>query len=367
MRPDGSLRDRFERGLAAPICLTWEITWACNLACVHCLSSSGRRDPDELTTAEAMGLIDEFAALKVFYVNVGGGEPTIRSDFFELLEYAVGRSVGVKFSTNGTRITKDRARRLAAMDYVDVQVSLDGSNREVNDAVRGQGSFDAATAALRALADAGFVRPKLSVVVTRHNVAQLDELDALAAGFGAQLRLTRLRPAGRAVERFEALRPTAAQNRDLYSWLCDHPDTLTGDSFFHLSALGEPLDGLNLCGAGRVVCLVDPVGDVYACPFTIHESFRAGSIRDGGFGAVWRDSALFAELRGPGSAGACTSCGSYDACRGGCMAAKFFTGMPLDGPDPDCVLGHGDAPVALPVALRPRPDRDHSTLAAIGV
>ena len=60
------------------------------------------------------------------------------------------------------------------------------------------------------------------------------------------------------------------------------PDVLTGDSFFHLSALGDPLPGLNLCGAGRVVCLIDPVGDVYACPFVIHDEFLAGNIRDTG-------------------------------------------------------------------------------------
>ncbi len=57
---------------------------------------------------------------------------------------------------------------------------------------------------------------------------------------------------------------------------------------------------------------------------------------------VWRASDLFTELREPQSAGACSSCGSYDACRGGCMASKFFTGLPLDGPDPECVHGHGE-------------------------
>ena len=57
------------------------------------------------------------------------------------------------------------------------------------------------------------------------------------------------------------------------------PEVLTGDSFFHLSALGSPLEGLNLCGAGRVVCLIDPVGDVYACPFVIHDEFLAGNVR----------------------------------------------------------------------------------------
>ena len=118
---------------------------------------------------------------------------------------------------------------------------------------------------------------------------------------------------------------------------------LTGDSFFHLGGYGAALPGLNLCGAGRVVCLIDPVGDVYACPFAIHDAFLAGNVRDpGGFTDVWRESELFAELRSPQTGGACASCGLFDACRGGCMAAKFFTGLPLDGPDPECVLGHGE-------------------------
>ena len=105
------LIEHFEYGLDAPICLTWELTYACNLACVHCLSSSGRRDPRELSTAEAKGVVDELARMQVFYVNIGGGEPTVRPDFWELLDYAVAHHVGVKFSTNGFRITPERARR----------------------------------------------------------------------------------------------------------------------------------------------------------------------------------------------------------------------------------------------------------------
>ena len=49
----------------------------------------------------------------------------------------------------------------------------------------------------------------------------------------------------------------------------------------------------------------------------------------------------------------------FDACRGGCMAAKFFTGLPLDGPDPECVLGHGEAALAA-AAAPPKPSVDHS-------
>ena len=199
------LIDRFEQGLDAPICLTWELTYACNLACVHCLSSSGRRDPHELSTDECKALIDEFERMQIFYVNIGGGEPTIRSDFWELVDYATAHHVGVKFSTNGSRISEAVAARLAGSDYVDVQISLDGATAEVNDAVRGDGSYATAVTAMERLAAAGFAGFKLSVVVTRHNVGQLDDFKAIADRYGAQLRLTRLRPSGLGMARVRPL------------------------------------------------------------------------------------------------------------------------------------------------------------------
>ena len=366
--PVPRLIEQFERGLDAPICLTWELTYACNLACVHCLSSSGKRDPRELSTEQCKAIIDELERMQVFYVNIGGGEPTVRPDFWELLDYATEHHVGVKFSTNGVRITPEVAARLAASDYVYVQISLDGATAKVNDDVRGEGSFDMAIRALENLAAAGFADAKISVVVTRHNVTQLDDFKALADRFGATLRITRLRPSGRGADVWDELHPTAQQQVQLYDWLVAKGDRiLTGDSFFHLSGLGAPgaLAGLNMCGAGRVVCLIDPVGDVYACPFAIHDRFLAGNVLSdsvngsGGFDNVWKNSALFTELRQPQSAGACGSCGHYDACRGGCMAAKFFTGLPLDGPDPECVQGYGE-PALAAVRDKPRPGADHS-------
>jgi len=364
-----ALVTQLKGGLDAPICLTWELTYACNLQCVHCLSSSGQRDPRELTTAEAKQVLDELRDLQVFYINIGGGEPMVRRDFFELLEYSISQGIGVKFSTNGAFIDFEKAQRLAAMDYLDIQISLDGTDAVTNDAVRGDGSYAMARRAMDNLKAAGFGPFKISVVVTRHNVDQLDEFKALADSYGAQLRVTRLRPSGRGADSWHDLHPTNAQQRQIYNWLLAHGENvLTGDSFFHLNALGEePLPGLNMCGAGRVVCLIDPIGDVYACPFVIHDEFKAGSVRDdGGFAKVWKESELFLELREPQSAGACTSCGSYDACQGGCMAAKFFTGLPLDGPDPECVNGFGETLLAgTNIAANPKPGMDHSKPAKI--
>src|SRR4051794_21224324 len=161
-----TLVEQLKGGLDAPICLTWELTYACNLQCVHCLSSSGQRDPRELTTAEAKHVLDELRDLQVFYINIGGGEPMVRRDFFDVVEHSIGNGIGVKFSTNGAFIKPDTAARLTAMDYLDIQISLDGLDAPTNDAVRGDGSYAMARRAMDNLAAANFGPVKISVVVT---------------------------------------------------------------------------------------------------------------------------------------------------------------------------------------------------------
>ena len=328
----------FRQGLDAPICLTWELTYACNLRCVHCLSASGERRADELSTAEARALIDTWAEMKVFYLNIGGGEPMTRPDFFELMDYSLARGIGVRFSTNGTLIDEAAAAWIASREYLDVQISLDGATAATNDPVRGTGSYQRAQRAMELLAAHG-VNFKINTVATRQNISELDQLEAMADHYGAALRVTRLRPAGRGVAMWQTLRPTHAQNRVLYDWLLTHPQVMTGDSFFHLSAYGQAVEGLNMCGAGRIVCCIDPVGEVYACPFVLSPEFSGGNVRDpGGFAWLWQHAPLFTHMREWQVGGSCQSCNAYANCHGGCMATKHFTGRDLDAPDPDCVF-----------------------------
>jgi len=177
---------------------------------------------------------------------------------------------------------------------------------------------------------------------------------ALAGRYGATLRITRLRPSGRGADVWEDLHPTAAQQVQLYDWLVANGEkvlTATPSSTCRRSARRVRWPVSTCAGPAGCVCLIDPVGDVYACPFAIHDRFLAGNVlSDSGFGTgfanVWKNAPLFRELRAPQSAGACGSCGHYDSCRGGCMAAKFFTGLPLDGPDPECVQGHSEQALA---------------------
>jgi len=322
-------------GLVAPLCVTWELTSACNLDCVHCLSSSGKRAPDELTLEECKAILDDLAEMKVFYVNVGGGEPLLRHDLFDIARYSLELGIDFQVSTNCTLIGDAAVRHMADLPGLRVQVSLDGADAATNDAIRGQGSYQKAREGLELLAryDVDF---SINCVLTRFSFPQLDALRNLAQSYGARLRVSRLRPSGRGRERWALLRPTGEQNILFYYWLRGHPDVLTGDSFFFLSALGQELDGLGMCGAGRVTCCLTPSGDVYPCAFLIWPQFWAGSVRQRPLSVMWRDAAVFRQLR-LYEVEACQGCAHFPSCHGGCIAASFFETGSLGNPDPECV------------------------------
>src|SRR3989475_12720908 len=139
-------------GLSAPMTVTWEITAACNIACIHCLSSSGRRRPRELTTQQSLTLVDELAEMQVFQIHFGGGEPFIYPGIWKVLERCTSRGLVMCVSTNGTLITAERARRLKQFAPLYFQVSLDGGTPQTNASIRGQGVFQRRLRGLELLA-----------------------------------------------------------------------------------------------------------------------------------------------------------------------------------------------------------------------
>jgi len=323
-------------GLSAPITVTWEITAACNIACIHCLSSSGRRRPRELTTQQSLTLVDELAEMQVFQIHFGGGEPFIYPGIWQVLEHCTTRGLVMCVSTNGTLITPERARRLKQFDPLYFQVSLDGGTPQTNDSIRGKGVFNRALHGLELLAAENHSLT-VNSVLTRYSFSELDRLYEIAASFNAKLRVTRLRPSGRGRDVWDQLHPTREQYREFTAWLCAHPDVLTADSFFHLNAFGNKLPGLDVCGAATATCCICPEGEVYPCAFFQAPEFEAGNLHDNTFKDIWHNSALFSFYRDMGG-GACSGCGQYSACHGGCPATKWFVHQSLQIKDPECVL-----------------------------
>ena len=193
---------------------------------------------------------------------------------------------------------------------------------------------------------------------------QLDAFKAIADSFGAQLRITRLRPSGRGADVWDELHPTADQQRELYDWLVAHGENvLTGDSFFHLAGYGQELPGLNMCGAGRVVCLIDPVGDVYACPFAIHDEFLAGNVRaPGGFaGGVAQLGPVRRACGDRSPAGRARRARRSMPARAGAWRPSSSPGCRWTGQTPNACAASARPPSRRPTARpRPAPAGDHS-------
>jgi mycofactocin radical SAM maturase len=323
-------------GLRAPVNLTWEITLKCNLGCAHCLSDSGIAAPDELSPRECLKLVDELSALKVFQVNIGGGEPFIRSDFLDLLNYAHAKGLVTCVSTNGTVIDDALARRLAKLEMLYLQVSLDGATAEVNDYIRGEGTYQKILAAIDCLAKNG-VAFSINTVLTRLNYPQLDSLRSLARDYGAELRVSRFRPSGRGKASKAYLGPDKDQLEAFADWLQKHDLVRTGDSFFCLTSESRRRKGLDMCGAAKMTCCISPTGDVYPCAFMQAKPFLVGNVLSARFKVMWDHAPLFLQLRNL-NVESCQTCSRFEACRGGCPAMAFHTYDDIAMPDPECLV-----------------------------
>lgn len=323
-----------EMGLCAPVNVTWEVTYACNLSCIHCLSDSGPKRSGELTTGQCLRLIDELAAMKVFQLNIGGGEPLMRPDFLDLMDYAHEKGIVTCISTNGTLIDEAVAARLDHK-LVYIQVSLDGATAESNDAIRGKGSYAKVLHALECLRKRD-IEVSINTVLTRLSFPELDDMASLAASFGAKCRVSRFRPSGRGKASWSKLNASADQMLAFSEWLKNHLHVSTGDSFFSVSTEERRSLGLNMCGACKLTCCVSPSGGVYPCAFLQEDEFLAGRLPGNSLENMWNDSPVFHSFREL-EIKSCESCHRFDLCHGGCPAIAYHTQRRLGVPDPGCL------------------------------
>jgi mycofactocin radical SAM maturase len=337
--------------LKAPVNVTWEITRACNLSCSHCLSadlrartgSAGGTSPlpiavpaGELDLRQCRNLVDELARMEVFQINFGGGEPFLRPDFLPLLRYAHLRGLTTCVSTNGTVLTDCLVDLLLKIAPVYLQVSLDGARAETNDAIRGAGTFQRIMSGIELLAERSYPDFSLNMVVTRLNAGELAEFHQLSRHYGAKTRLSRFRPSGAGCGTWEDYRLTKDQLLELSGFLGEHPEILTGDSFFALTPESRRDLGLNMCGAAKMTCAVAPDGGVYPCAFLSQPEFLAGNVTERALSRIFAESPVLESFRGL-VVESCRGCDRFEVCHGGCPAVGYFLGESTGLPDPECL------------------------------
>ncbi|MBS1801843.1 MAG: TIGR04053 family radical SAM/SPASM domain-containing protein [Acidobacteria bacterium] len=342
-----------------PFIAIWEVTQACDLACVHCRASAQpERHPQELTTLEGKRLIDQIAAWKVPVFVLTGGDPIKRPDLFELISYS--RSVGVRVSLTPSAtplLTRDVIVRLKEAGLARLAVSMDGASAATHDAFRGlSGSFARTLDAVRWANEVG-LPVQINTTFSRRNIAEIDEIVALME----QLRITLwsvffLVPTGRgklndllSADEFEGIfdklhqlsksatfdiKTTEAQHYRRYILQQKVAEKRAGATQVNAQVsaddIGRAPRGLN---DGKGFVFISHKGEVFPSGFL---PVSAGSIREHSLESIYLEAPLFRDLRDTSKLeGKCGACEFKQICGGSRARAYALTGNPL-GEEPCC-------------------------------
>jgi len=341
----------------APLVAHLGVTSACNFSCAHCYSSSGKRDPDELSTAEIEALITELAAIGCCKLVLGGGEPLLRDDLAAVVRHADALGVDAFVHTNGSLLTHEVLQELAACPPAGLSVSLDGPDAASNDAIRGPRAFartQAGLALLRKHYPPGFT---VSATVMPRNADTVAAMVDVAAHAGARLLLVRPSyPAGEALhddtlvcdrETFVRVADAVRQRAAAIGMAVDvhHPDECGTPGF---AGFG--------CVAARLVLGITPRGEVTPC-LNLPTRFVSGSLRELPLIELWRAGTSFVALRDLVPNAKCAVCSTYETCRGGCRVRALQARHDPNDCDTWCREASSGCEAALPVPA----ERGHVT------
>jgi len=346
--------------------VVWNMTKRCNLRCIHCYARAEDESyrGNELTTKEGKAFIDDLALFGVPVILFSGGEPILRKDLPELIDYTVKKGIRAVISTNGTLITEKMAHIFSEYSLSYIGVSLDGIG-EVHDAFRGKkGAFDMAIKGIRNAKKAGIkvglrftinIRnymevPKIFDLLEKEDIDRVCFYHLVYAGRGTDLMAEDLPHEkqrevvdyimDRAKEFFERGRQIEVLTVDNHA---DGPyvylrllqeDKKRADEVYELLMMNEG----NSSGVG--IACVDEEGNVHADQFWRHYSF--GNIRERPFSQIWMDTSdpLMARLKQKKKfvKGRCRQCRWLEICGGNFrVRAEAATGD-IWAEDPQCYL-----------------------------
>ena len=311
--------------------LSWNITKRCNLLCEHCYrDSNDQHQEDELTTEEGLQLITDICKTKAFKILIlSGGEPLLREDLEVFAHHAKKLGLIPVLGTNGTLISKERAKSLKEAGIAAAGISLDSNQALQHDKFRcTPGAYEATLKGIENCIDAG-IRVQINTTVTKDNVHELSGLIDRAVTLGASaLHPFFLVEAGRG----SCIIDKALDDKDYFKTLTQilNKQSEVGielkptcaPQFMSLAKTMEvPMRYTRGCIAGIGYCCILPRGEVHVCPYL---PIEAGRIREKSFEDIWANSPVFQTLRAPENyQGKCGACADHNIC-GGCRARAYY-------------------------------------------
>jgi radical SAM protein with 4Fe4S-binding SPASM domain len=262
----------------------WNLTYKCNENCKHCYIPDVK-DPDiknELSKKEIFKVIDDMVELGVFYLTLSGGEPTLRKDFFEIVDYASKKGMCITIYTNGLNLTEEFIEQLSEYWIHKVGISIYSSNSKLHDEItQVKGSFDKSVNALKKLFNKG-IKTEINSVQLNNTVQGYFKTKNFTESLGGSVTMD------------FSLSPKLNGNLSPLSFEIDFDKLIvlsaTPNNPLSVSAksnewgyeYNEPV-----CGAGHDLLCLNPQGDVYPCasfPFSV------GNIKTNSLKSIWKNS-----------------------------------------------------------------------------
>lgn len=314
-----------------PDTVVWEITFACNMRCIHCGTSAGVKRPDELSTEEALNLIDELAELGCKSITLSGGEPLMRKDWRDLAQRIKDKNITSYLISNGFALTEEIADDFLKLGFKRIGISVDGME-EIHNRIRQRpDSFDKCMNAIDILTQKG-VDYCVITQVSNMNLGELDAMYEMLVEKGCPgWRIQMTTPTGRMQEHANMI-----LTLDNYEKMIDKLLQMkkegkvyidVGENIGYYGCKGsEVLDGNPYfgCYAGIRVAGIESNGDIKGC-LSMPEQFVEGNIRDSSLTEIWNNPDGFAynrKFNQDTAAGACHDCRYLPLCRGGCTTTS---------------------------------------------
>jgi radical SAM protein with 4Fe4S-binding SPASM domain len=318
----------------------FNVTSRCNLHCPTCYYNARHRSSTEaeISTEEAFLIIDRLVEAGVKGLIISGGEPLIRQDIAQILAHARVRCEKVVLLTNGTLISSELAESIS--QTVDgVQVSIDGPNHAVHDAIRGRGTFERTIKAVCRLRQAEVQNLRIVPTITGTNVESLPAMLALALELNVQLDMSMFIPVGR-----------GSCNREQLAISADDLVRLFYKNIEELRKTGYPTKQLGRfdnkralgvrtsCGAGQKLLSVDAKSDVYPCHSLHLPELRLGNLLQAPLAELLAQSPVVGLFRNADvdNKEGCQNCDVRYFCGGGCLAHAYSQRGRLLDRDPYC-------------------------------
>ena len=264
-----------------PINIHLELTYRCNLRCVHCYCVEDK-EREELSYAEIVDLLDQLSEEGGLFLTLTGGEVFTRSDFFDIAFYAKRKNFAVRVFTNGTLIDEPAVDRLAELNPLSVEFSLYGVDPDAHDGITTvKGSFVKLRRTIDLLKKRD-ITVFLKTVVMKSNLKECEGLAGLGKELGAHSRFS-----------FEVT-PRNDGSTGPLEYRLDEDDLFK----FVAGEIPQKWEHVEIpphdvavkrqtCGPARNGCAISPYGDVYPCTQLI---LPLGNVREERFSEIWNSN-----------------------------------------------------------------------------